>query len=56
MMTSLPIILDDLFDKDFQDQVEDCMFDCNWSFYNAVSLDVVSSKLIGYKPKNILMI
>ena len=33
-MTSLPIILDDLFDKDFQDQVEDCMFDCNWIFQN----------------------
>ena len=31
-MTSLPIILDDLFDKDFQDQIEDCMFDCNWKY------------------------
>jgi hypothetical protein len=33
-MTSLPIILDDLFVKDYQDQIEDCMFDVNWSFKN----------------------
>ena len=33
-MTSLPIILDDLFDKDFQDQIEDCMFECRWIFLN----------------------
>ena len=31
-MTSLPIILDDLFDEDFQNQIEDCMFDCHWRF------------------------
>ena len=33
-MTSLPIILDDLFDKDFQDQIEDCVFECHWYFHN----------------------
>ncbi len=33
-MTSLPIILDDLFVKDYQDQIEDCMFDVNWRFNN----------------------
>ena len=37
-MTSLPIILDDLFDKDFQNQIEDCMFDCHWHFFNDGSL------------------
>lgn len=37
-MTSLPIILDDLFDKDLQDQIEDCMFDCDWSFFNDSAL------------------
>ena len=37
-MTSLPIILDDLFDKDFQNQIEDCMFDCFWSFSNDKTL------------------
>jgi len=33
-MTSLPIILDDLIDEDYQDQIEDCMFDVNWRFNN----------------------
>jgi len=37
-MTSLPIILDDFIDDDFQDQIEDCMFKCHWVFHNDNSL------------------
>ena len=50
-MTSLPIILDDLFDKDFQDQVEDCMFDCLWH----VHIDnVLGSKALDSKYRQFL--
>ena len=31
-MTKLPIILDDLIEEELQNQIEDAMFDCNWSF------------------------
>ena len=31
-MTELPIILDDLIEEELQNQIEDAMFDCNWSF------------------------
>jgi hypothetical protein len=31
-MTELPIILDDLIEKELQNQIEDAMFDCNWKF------------------------
>jgi hypothetical protein len=31
-MTELPIILDDFIGEELQNQIEDAMFDCNWSF------------------------
>jgi len=31
-MTELPIILDDLIEEELQNQIEDAMFDCRWSF------------------------
>ena len=31
-MTKLPIILDDLIEEKLQNQIEDAMFDCSWSF------------------------
>lgn len=31
-MTELPIILDDLIEEELQNQIEDTMFDCSWSF------------------------
>ena len=43
-MTSLPIILDDLFDEDFQNQIEDCMFDCDWKYK--------SDLILGSKSKS----
>ena len=33
-MTKLPIIIDDLFNEEFQDQIEDLIFDCTWIFNN----------------------
>ena len=40
-MTSLPIILDDLIDEDFQNQIEDCMFDCNWRYFSDLVLGMM---------------
>lgn len=37
-MISLPIILDDLIDEDFQNQIEDCLFDCNWKYFSDLVL------------------
>lgn len=31
-MTKLPIILDDLIEKELQNKIEDAMFDCSWTF------------------------
>jgi hypothetical protein len=31
-MTELPIILDDLIDEELQNQIEDAMFDCFWTY------------------------
>ncbi len=31
-MTELPIILDDFIEEELQNQIEDAMFECNWSF------------------------
>lgn len=43
-MTSLPIILDDLIEKELQNQIEDAMFDCKWTF--------MMDNTCAYNPKS----
>lgn len=37
-MTELPIILDDFIEEELQNQIEDAMFDCFWTYCNDNSL------------------
>ena len=43
-MTELPILIDDFLDKDYQEKIEDSMFDCLWkvSMDNTLSIDAQS--------------
>ena len=52
-MTELPIILDDLIEEELQNQIEDAMFDCNWSFQmdNTYKYDAL---LMGIKYRKFL--
>jgi len=54
MMTELPIILDDFIEEELQNQIEDAMFDCNWSFmmdntysYNASLMGIKYRKFLN---------
>jgi hypothetical protein len=54
IMTELPIILDDLIEEELQNQIEDAMFDCSWSFamdntydYNASSMGMKYRKFLN---------
>ena len=53
-MTELPIILDDLIEEELQNQIEDAMFDCSWSFemdntygYNASLMGIKYRKFLN---------
>ena len=53
-MTKLPIILDDLIEEELQNQIEDAMFDCSWSFemdntygYNASLMGIKYRKFLN---------
>ena len=53
IMTELPIILDDLIEEELQNQIEDAMFDCNWSFMMDNTLSYNAS-LMGIKYRKFL--
>ena len=50
-MTKLPIILDDLIGEELQNQIEDAMFDCFWSYQSDNSL---GSKTLEMKYRKFL--
>jgi len=52
-MTELPIILDDLIEKELQNQIEDALFDCNWTFMMDNTYDHNAS-LVGMKYRKFL--
>jgi len=52
-MTELPIILDDLIEEELQNQIEDAMFDCSWSFAMDNTYDY-NSKSMGIKYRKFL--
>jgi hypothetical protein len=52
-MIELPIILDDFIEKKLQNQIEDAMFDCNWSFKIDNTYDYNAS-LMGMKYRKFL--
>jgi hypothetical protein len=54
IMTELPIILNDLIEKELQNKIEDAMFDCNWLFkmdntydYNVSSMGMKYRKFLN---------
>ena len=53
ILTELPIILDDFIEEELQNQIEDAMFDCNWSFKidNTYKYD---ASLMGMKYRKFL--
>ena len=52
-MTELPIILDDLIEKELQNQIEDAIFDCNWTFMMDNTYDY-NSLLVRMKYRKFL--
>lgn len=46
-MTKLPIILDDIVEKELQNKIEDAMFDCKWKF--------MTDNTYNYNPKSMGM-
>jgi hypothetical protein len=53
-MTELPIILDNFIEDELQNQIEDAMFDCNWTFkmdntydYNPQSMGIKHRKFLN---------
>ncbi len=50
-MTELPIILDDLIEEELQNEIEDAMFDCFWTYSNDNSL---GSKILNKKYREFL--
>jgi hypothetical protein len=52
-MTKLPIILDDLIEKELQNQIEDIMFNCDWKFNIDNTYDY-NSKSFGMKYRKFL--
>lgn len=54
IMTELPIILDDFIEEELQNQIEDAMFDCSWSFIMDNAYNYPDASLIGMKYKKFL--
>ena len=50
-MTELPIILDDLIEEELQNQIEDAMFDCFWTYSSDSCL---GSKTLEMKNREFL--
>ena len=50
IMTELPIILDDLIEEELQNQIEDAMFDCYWSYF----CDNVKGRILQRKQRKFL--
>ena len=44
-MTNLPIVLDNLIEEELQDQIEDAMFDCLWTYHSDNSLGSKSTEM-----------
>lgn len=45
IMTELPIILDDLIEEELQNQIEDAMFDCKWTYLSDNTIGSKTSEM-----------